>query len=116
MGRSPILPDACAVVIDEAHKLPKTARQMFGTTLDAQDIRSLIRNLSRKRFQLASESLSELVYHTMEDRRGGTMLCAVAADMTAQLRATLWSQDHPVILTSSFCLIVRSTSTVFWIS
>ena len=167
-GRSPILPDACAVIIDEAHKLPETARQMFGTTLDAQDIRSLIRSLSRERFQLASESLSELsapllrlmdqpfdtessfkgfsrlliaparnihiiqkqlhgllsssthrqlkklsstmelftrecadlVYHTMEDRRGGTMLCAVAADMTAQLRATLWSQDHSVILTS----------------
>ena len=167
-GRSPILPDACAVIIDEAHKLPETARQMFGTTLDARDIRSLIRSLSRERFQLASESLSELstpllrlmdqpfdteksfkdfsrlliaparnlliiqkqlhgllsssahrqlkklsstmelftgeradlVYYVMEDKRGGTMLCAVAADMTAQLRATLWSQDHPVILTS----------------
>ena len=167
-GRSPILPDACAVVIDEAHKLPETARQMFGTTLETQDIRSLIRSLSRERFQLASESLSELstpllrlmeqpfdteksfkdfsrlliaparnlhiiqkqlhgllstpthrhlkklsstmelftenradlVYYVMEDRRGGAMLCAVAADMTAQLRATFWSQDHPVILTS----------------
>ena len=168
IGRSPILPDACAVIIDEAHKLPDAARQMFGTTLDAQDIRSLIRSLSRERFQLASESLSELsapllrlmdqpfdteksfinfsrlliapsrnlhiiqkqlhgllsssthhqlkklsstmelftgertdlVYHTMEDRRGGTILCAVAADMTAQLRATLWSHDRSVILTS----------------
>ena len=59
-GRSPILPDACAAIIDEAHKLPETARQMFGTTLEAQDIRSLIRSLSRERFQLASESLSEL--------------------------------------------------------
>ena len=167
-GRSPILPDACAVIIDEAHKLPETARQMFGTTLDARDIRSLIRSLSRERFQLASESLSELsapllqlmeqpfdteksfkvfsgllivparnihivrkqlhgllsssahhqlkklastmelftgertdlVYYTMEDRRGGTMLCAVAADMTAQLRATLWNQNCSFILTS----------------
>ena len=167
-GRSPILPDACAVVIDEAHKLPETARQMFGTTLDAQDIRSLIRSLSRERFQLASESLAELaapllrlmaqpfdteksfkdfsrlliaparnlhiiqkqlhgllstpthrhlkklsstmelftgertdlVYYVMEDRRGGTLLCAVAADMTAQLRATLWKQDCSFILTS----------------
>ena len=36
----------------------------------------------------------------MEDKRGGTMLCAVAADMTAQLRATLWSQERPAILTS----------------
>ena len=60
MGRSPILPDACAVIIDEAHKLPEAARQMFGTTLEARDIRSLIRSLSRERFQLASESLSEL--------------------------------------------------------
>ena len=34
-GRSPILPDACAVIIDEAHKLPDAARQMFGTTLEA---------------------------------------------------------------------------------
>ena len=167
-GRNPILPDACAVIIDEAHKLPEAARQMFGATLDARDIRSLIRSLSRERFQLASESLSELstpllrlmdqpfdteksfrdfsrlliaparnlhiiqkqlhgllsasthrqlkklsstmelfngecadlVRYAMEDRRGGTMLCAVASDMTAQLRATLWSQDHPVILTS----------------
>ena len=167
-GRSPILPDACAVIIDEAHKLPETARQMFGATLESQDIRSLIHSLSRERFQLASESLSELsapllrlmeqpfdtgesfkefsrlliaptrnlriiqkqlrgllsasthrhlkklsstmdlftgnradlVYYVMEDHRGGTMLCAVAADMTVQLRATLWSQDRPVILTS----------------
>ena len=167
-GRTPILPDACAVIIDEAHKLPEAARQMFGATLEAQDIRSLIRSLSRERFQLASESLSELsapllrlmeqpfdteksfkffprlliaparnlhiiqkqlhgllsasthrqlkklsstmelfteertdlAYYAMEDRRGGTILCAVAADMTAQLRATLWSQDHPAILTS----------------
>ena len=31
-GRSPILPDSCAVIVDEAHKLPEAARQMFGTT------------------------------------------------------------------------------------
>ena len=167
-GRSPILPDACAVVIDEAHKLPETARQMFGTTLEARDIHNLIRSLHRERFQLASESLSELsapllrlmeqpfdtektfkdfsrlliaparnlhiiqkqlhgllssstrrhlkklsstvellteecadlVYYTMENQRGGTMLCAVAADMTAQLRATLWSQGCSFIFTS----------------
>ena len=59
-GQSPILPDACAVVIDEAHKLPETARQMFGTTLEARDIHSLIRSLRREKFLLAGESLSEL--------------------------------------------------------
>ena len=31
MDRTPILPDSCAIIIDEAHKLPETARQMFGT-------------------------------------------------------------------------------------
>ena len=59
-GRRPILPDACAVVIDEAHKLPETARQMFGTTLEAGDIRGLIQSLRRKKFVLAAESLAEL--------------------------------------------------------
>lgn len=167
-GRSPILPDACAVIIDEAHKLPDAARQMFGTTLEAGDVHSLIRDLRREKFLLAAESLDELsapllrlmnepfdteksfqsfsrfliaparnlhivqkqlhgllsaatsrqlnrltsitelltkentglVFYAMEDRRGGTMLCAVASDMTAQLRSTLWSQERPAILTS----------------
>ena len=167
-GRSPILPDTSAVIIDEAHKLPDAARQMFGTTLEAGDVHSLIRNLRREKFLLAAESLAELsapllrlmnepfdtektfqsfarfliaparnlhiiqkqlhgllsaaasrqlkklasttelltkensglVFYAMEDRRGGTMLCAVAADMTAQLRSTLWSQERPAILTS----------------
>lgn len=167
-GRSPILPDACAIVIDEAHKLPETARQMFGATLKARDMEALIRSLRRERFLLAAEGLSELsapllrmmaqpfedgrpfddfarlliaparnlhiickqlyglltsttygqlkklsstmellvgensdlVCCTMEDKRGGSMLCAVAADMTLQLRSTLWSREQPVILTS----------------
>ena len=167
-GRKPILPDACAVIIDEAHKLPETARQMFGTTLEARDIHSLIRSLRKEKFLLAAESLAELsapllrlmeqpydaeksfqnfsrflaaptrnlhivqkqlhgllskpahrqlrklsstmelftkenpglVFYAMEDKRGGTMLCAVAADMTAQLRAALWNQERPAILTS----------------
>ena len=174
-GRSSILPDACAVMIDEAHKLPETARQMFGTILEARDIQALIRSLRREKFLLAAESLSELaapllrlmaqpfdtekpfqmfsrfliaparnlhiiekqlqgllsatarqqlkklssamalfdeersdlVFYTMEDKRGGTMLCAVAADMTAQLRGTLWNQEHPIILTSGTLAVGR---------
>ena len=167
-GRTPILPDACAIIIDEAHKLPETARQMFGTTLEAQDIRILIRSLRREKFLLAAETLAELsapllrmmvqpfedsrpfkcfarlliaparnlyiiqkqlygllkpsthsqlkrlssamalftedssdlVFYAMEDKRGGTMLCAVAADMTAQLRSTLWNRSSSTVLTS----------------
>ena len=48
------------MVIDEAHKLPDAARQMFGTTLDAGDINGLIRSLRREKFLLAAESLAEL--------------------------------------------------------
>lgn len=59
-GRRLILPDANAVIIDEAHKLPETARQMFGITLEAGDIRGLIRSLRREKFVLAAESLAEL--------------------------------------------------------
>ena len=174
-GRDAILPDTCAVVIDEAHKLPDAARQMFGTTLEARDIHSLIRSLRREKFLLAAESLAELsapllrlmnepfdngkafnsfarfliaparnlhivqkqlhgllskdtkrqlkklsstmelfteediglVFYAMEDKRGGTMLCAVATDMTAQLRSTLWDQERPVILTSGTLAVGR---------
>lgn len=59
-GRSPILPYACAAIIDEGHKLPDAARQMFGATLEAGDIHSLIRSLRREKFLLAAESLAEL--------------------------------------------------------
>ena len=167
-GRSPILPDAPAIIIDEAHKLPDAARQLFGTTLNAQDIQALIRSLRREKFLLAAETLAELsapllrlmnqpfedgrainsfvrllvaparnlhiirkqlhgllststhrqmkkltatmelfisenagvVFYAMEDQRGGTMLCAAPADLNAQLRGTLWDQEHAAILTS----------------
>ena len=167
-GHRPILPDACAWVVDEAHKLPETARQMFGVTLAAKDIRTLIRTLRAERYLLAAESLaemiaallkllsmppdsdrpfsdytrcmigpertlaaiqkqigsilapaarkeldqlsstihlflgecSELVFYTVEDGDGGTMLCASVSDLTAQLQTTLWAQTRPILLTS----------------
>ena len=58
-GRKPILPDTCALIVDEAHKLPETARQMFGVTLAAEDIRSLTHSLRGERFLLAAEVLND---------------------------------------------------------
>lgn len=58
-GRRPILPDACALIVDEAHKLPETARQMFGVTLSAEDIRALTHSLRGERFLLAAEMLND---------------------------------------------------------
>ena len=167
-GRKPILPDACALIVDEAHKLPETARQMFGVTLAAEDIRALTHSLRGERFLLAAEVLNDsakgllrkldrppedrpfvhyktslaapersltvidrqlhglltpatrrrlnsvsstvslfhqghpdMVFYTEEDAHGGTMLCATIADLTAQLRQTLWRQERPAILTSA---------------
>ena len=58
-GYRPLFPDACSVVIDEAHKLPETAREMLELTLDGQDIRSLIRRLNKSRYLLAAELFSD---------------------------------------------------------
>nr|WP_325214159.1 ATP-dependent DNA helicase [uncultured Oscillibacter sp.] len=167
-GRKPILPDACALIVDEAHKLPETARQMFGVTLAAEDIRTLTHSLRGERFLLAAEVLTDnaaplmqklarppegkpfdhyakslaapersltvisrqlhglltpatrrrlknvsstvslfhqghpdMVFYTEEDAHGGTMLCATIANLTAQLRQTLWRQEWPAVLTSA---------------
>ena len=59
--KKPILPDSAAIIIDEAHKLPETARQMFGVTLNAQDFAELIRSLHVERYVLAADLLSEAV-------------------------------------------------------
>ena len=58
-GNPPIFPDYCSVIIDEAHKLPETARDMLELTLDGQDIRAVIRRLQKNRFLLAAENLSD---------------------------------------------------------
>lgn len=58
-GRKPILPDTCALIVDEAHKLPETARQMFGVTLAAEDVRALTHSLRGERFLLAAEVLTD---------------------------------------------------------
>lgn len=59
-GRS-ILPEYAALAVDEAHKLPEAARQMFGVTLTAGELRQLIRDLKAERYVLAAETLEEAV-------------------------------------------------------
>lgn len=59
-GRRPILPDNCAVILDEAHKLPETARQMFGEVLEPDSIGEFLASLQEERFILAAETLAKL--------------------------------------------------------
>lgn len=56
-GKKPILPDCCCFIVDEAHKLPDTAREMFGYTLSAADIEELCEMLEAEGFELAADNL-----------------------------------------------------------
>lgn len=57
-GKRPILPDCCCFIVDEAHKLPDTAREMFGYTLSAADIEEMCEMLEAEGFELAADNLS----------------------------------------------------------
>ncbi len=57
-GIAPLLPDCCAVVVDEAHKLPEAARQMFGKSFSQEDFMGLIAGLRAERFILAAQNLA----------------------------------------------------------
>lgn len=173
-----ILPDSAAIIIDEAHKLPETARQMFGVTLNAQDFAELIRSLHVERYVLAAELLSEaveplaeklslpveegagfdayqmflerphqvltvicrqleglltretwrllsavastvslfylgnpeMIFYAADDDHGGSMLCGTVPELAAQLQATLWRQEQPIVLTSGTLAVGKDFS------
>ena len=176
--KKPILPDSAAIIIDEAHKLPETARQMFGVTLTAQDFAELIRSLHVERYVLAAELLSEaveplaeklslpveegagfdayqmflerphqvltvicrqleglltretwrllsavastvslfylgnpeMIFYAADDDHGGSMLCGTVSELAAQLQATLWRQEQPIVLTSGTLAVGKDFS------
>ena len=58
-GRRSILPEHGIIIVDEAHKLPEAAREMFGMTLTAGDIHSMIRQLRAERYLLAADELAD---------------------------------------------------------
>ena len=173
-----ILPDSAAIIIDEAHKLPETARQMFGVTLNAQDFAELICSLHVERYVLAAELLSEaveplaeklslpveegagfdayqmflerphqvltvicrqleglltretwrllsavastvslfylgnpeMIFYAADDDHGGSMLCGTVSELAAQLQATLWRQEQPIVLTSGTLAVGKDFS------
>lgn len=81
-GKRPILPEHSIVIVDEEHKLPEAAREMFGVTLCAGEIRALIRQLKTERYLLAAEALSDTT---------GNLLCKLERpwDETEPLEALL---------------------------
>lgn len=57
-GKRPIFPEHSIIIVDEAHKLPEAAREMFGMTLTAGDIQSMIHQLRAERYLLAADVLA----------------------------------------------------------
>lgn len=55
----PLLNDYRALVIDEAHKLPDAARQMYGQSLSAEDFSELCALLAKEKYILAAQRLKE---------------------------------------------------------
>ena len=177
-GKRPIFPPHSIAILDEAHKLPETARQMFGVTLNAQDFAELIRSLHVERYVLAAELLSEaveplaeklslpveegagfdayqmflerphqvltvicrqlegmltretwrllsavastvslfylgnpeMIFYAADDDHGGAMLCGTVSELAAQLQATLWRQEQPIVLTSGTLAVGKDFS------
>ena len=54
----PLLNDYQALVIDEAHKLPDAARQMYGQSLSAEDFREICDQLAKEKHILAAQHLN----------------------------------------------------------
>ena len=68
----PLLPDYCAVIIDEAHRFPETSRQMFGDSITVSDMSLLIDGLKMERFILASEKIADAFEPIIKDAKRKT--------------------------------------------
>lgn len=56
--RRPLLADDSVLIIDEAHKLPETTRQMLGVTLTAEKIMELCRTLDAEGYLIAADRIT----------------------------------------------------------
>ena len=55
----PLLKEYHVLVVDEAHKLPEAARQMYSQSVSWEDMRGVCEALRRERFVAISERLAE---------------------------------------------------------
>ena len=99
-GLRPILPDACTVIVDEAHKLPETAREMFGTTLTTGEIRSAVVQLKQDGYALAADRLFS----------ASSTLLQKMAELSPEYPVELLHDDLSRVLSTLF-LIGRKLST-----
>lgn len=92
----PLLNDYRALVIDEAHKLPDAARQMYGQSLSAEDFSELCALLEKEKYILVAQRLREKFCTLMGAMYRGELLeeaqrtaFVLTADREAALRDCL---------------------------
>ena len=92
----PLLNDYRALVIDEAHKLPDAARQMYGQSLSAEDFSELCTLLEKEKYILVAQRLREKFCTLMGAMYRGELLeeaqrtaFVLTADREAALRDCL---------------------------
>ena len=87
LHRRPILRPYCVLIVDEAHKLPSAARQMFGRTLGQEDVLALCQDLRAERYQLAAHNLQTAM---------GPILLGIAATRDEDISA--FEKERPRLL------------------
>ena len=65
-----MLADYRALVVDEAHKLPEAARQMFGKNLCMDDIREIAYYLEREHQNVEARTLKTGMYSIFTNYQG----------------------------------------------
>lgn len=52
----------------------------------------------------------EMIFYAADDDHGGAMLCGTVSELAAQLQATLWRQEQPIVLTSGTLAVGKDFS------
>ncbi|MES2917348.1 MAG: ATP-dependent DNA helicase [Pseudomonadota bacterium] len=87
-GFGELLPDASAVIFDEAHQLPEIASMFFGETLSSRQLHDLSQDAVSEMLQSAGEMRSILDAATALDNRVADMRLALGDDS----RKGIWSE------------------------
>lgn len=87
-----LLPDYRALVVDEAHKLPEAARQMYGKSLCFEDIQEICYFLEREHFAKTAKKLKGVfqnLFHVIRESHRTSEGISTAFQMTEECSMVL---------------------------
>lgn len=99
----PLLNDYRALVIDEAHKLPDAARQMYGNNISAEDLSELCTLLAKEKRPAAAQRLRETFGALVSAMCRGELL------EDAQRTAFVLTADREAALRDALSLLRQTT-------